>query len=114
MRSKLKLGWDGKQYDLLVTMDIVEKIDEEFGLAQSYIKLASGQMRETQANKIICFALNLAGCDVTRDQLWESIYTGESEIEPQELMRAAMNIIIACYPVVEGDQPKKRKPRKRS
>lgn len=105
MRRKITIGWDGDDYELIVTMDVIDRLEEHVNLAQMNRRTAMGDIRFSHSAKLIALILREAGALVTPDDVYESLYNGGS-IEPTDLIP----ILNSIYEVVFPEPEKKSKP----
>lgn len=113
--SKLvKLGWAGKEYQIKVTMRIVNILGQHVNIWQVLNQLNNRDVRPDVASLILSIFLKEAGADVEQDDIYSALHWGD-ESEKLHLAEALGQLLGACIP----EPPKKkaqqsRKPRKPS
>ena len=88
LRKQLELTWQGKLYKLLVTMEVIDRVDDKISTGVLLARQATGDVRFAKIAKFISIVLNEAGATTTQ----ESVYCGMFEdgttsmTEAQELL----------------------------
>lgn len=98
---KTKLGWQGEQYELTITMEVVESIDMEVNLLATAVEIDKGGIpKVTVVAKLYALLLQAAGLDVTKEDVYESML---GDIEDGAKMTAAARYAISlCFPQLES------------
>ena len=84
IRQTYKMLWDGVEYEIKFTMELIETIDEA----------VNGELRITQSTKLIALVLNSAGANVTKEQVFDGL--GE-HIDASELGNITIEIANRCF-----------------
>ena len=101
-RTPISLTWEGKQYQCIVTMDVIDRLEDDLNLYKLVVQAANGDMRFSKISKLIAALLNEGGCDVTTEQVWEGMF-GAGDVSADDLIPMMETIFKAVYP-----QPKKK------
>ena len=106
---KAKLGWQGEQYEITVTMELVEDLDEKVNVLATAIELGKGDIPKiTLVAKLYSTLLYHAGVNVSKEDVYESIMSAPAE--SAELVAAARHAIDLCFPRIdEGIKGSKKK-----
>jgi len=75
MRKKLELNWQGKPYKLMVTMEVIDRVEDKISTGLLLARQTQGDIRFSHVAKFISIVLNEAGASTTQ----EGIYTGMFE-----------------------------------
>lgn len=102
LRKKLDLEWDGKRYPLLVTMEVVEGLEEVVNLTQLNLSMMDGDLKVSHACKLIALILNEAGAEVTTEDVYTEVFTGD-QFDMTQMMEVLNLIFSAVFP-----EPKKK------
>jgi predicted nucleic acid-binding protein len=100
MRKKLTIGWNDIDYSLIVTMEVIERIEEQVNLAIMNKRTSEGDIRFSHAARLIAIVLNEAGCNVTASEVYESLYL-DGSIKPMDLIPILNLIYEAAFPEPE-------------
>lgn len=102
INKTIKLAWEGVEYDIHITMRVIDSIEEELNLMKVVEQCTTGDVRFSHAAKLIAILLRSAGCPVTQEDVFEGIFSEET-IEPQEVIQLLWHILEAIFP-----EPKKK------
>ena len=100
--ERVKLNWKGDEYSVLMTMRIVEEIEESLNLSKMVMDCGSGNLKVSHASRLIAIILEKSGCDVTAEEIWEEIFSG-GDVDPVEMTNMVTLILGAIFPA-----PKKK------
>lgn len=102
MRRKLDLNWGGESYSLLVTMEVIDRIEDKINVGRLLSQQTTGDVRFSHVAKFIALILNEAGARVTQEDIYTGMFDG-GEITPENLIPFMNNIFTAFFP-----EPKKK------
>ena len=88
------LAWKGKEYRLKPTMRLINAIEQQVSLSLTAQRMAQGQPPISHIATIAGVMLRSAGCEVTDEDIYMEISTGDSDIT--DLVSA---IFEAAFPV---------------
>ena len=94
IRQTYKMLWDGVEYEIKFTMELIETIDEAVNLMKVVQRCNNGELRITQSTKLIALVLNSAGANVTKEQVFDGL--GE-HIDASELGNITIEIANRCF-----------------
>lgn len=98
-----KIGWQGKQYDITITMELVEAIDNEVNVLSTAIEIDKGGIpKVTLVAKLYAVLLNSVGVNVTQEDVYQSIMA--SPANSAELVQAARYVLNLCFPQIETSE----------
>lgn len=102
LRREIALNWGGKEYRVLITMAVIDRLENHINLAVLVAQSARGDIRFSHAAKLIALLLNEAGCKVTAEDVYEGMFGG-GEVSIAEVVALLSNIFSAIFP-----EPKKK------
>ena len=102
MRTPITLSWEGKPYKVLVTMEVVDRIEDDLNLYKLVTQTATGDIRFSKIAKLISLLLIEGGCKVTQQDVWEGMFA-QGGITATDLAPLMGEIFEAVYPT-----PKKK------
>ena len=77
INKTLKLSWEGEEYHVLVTMRLIDMIEDDghgdINLMKMAAQVSQDDLRYSQASKLIAILLQSAGCNVTQDDVWDGL-----------------------------------------
>ena len=73
IRKPVKLAWNGKSKKLIVTMLVIERIQNEVGIME-LTKVNADNMNFPLVSKFFYILLDEAGFDLTWDQVFDNIF----------------------------------------
>lgn len=88
LRKKLELNWEGKVYTLLVTMEVIDRVDDKISTGILLARQGVGDVRLSHVAKFLSIVLNEAGAKTTQESVYEGMFADgkASMIEAQGLM----------------------------
>ena len=108
LRKKLELNWQGKQYKLQVTMEVIDNIEDHVSIAALIKRQQAGDVRLSHIAKLISVVLNLAGANTTQEEVYEGMYDGKDSMREAQVVLA--HILSAMLPTPKKkDEPTKDK-----
>jgi len=104
INDTLPLSWEGEDYELIVTMKIVDKIEEHVNLMKMVGMMSQDipDIRFSQAAKVISILLTAAGCPVSQEDVWNGMF-GDGELTTEDAVIIMWKIIPCIFP-----EPKKK------
>jgi len=107
MFGKTTLGWEGEKYEIRMTMELVEAIDQEVNVLATAIELDKGGIpKMSVVAKLYALLLQSAGVDVAQEDVYRSIM--KEPAESAELVGAARHAITLCFPDLESPERTKK------
>ena len=95
------LEWQGDEYELLVTMPVIAKIEEDVNLIKLAQSLANNDVKMSHVAIVFAHLLREAGAKVTHDDVWQAMF---SEDAPDVI--GAATIALSCvFPEVKTTAP---------
>ena len=102
INKTIKLGWDGVEYSLKITMAVIDKIDDDVNLVKLVAEYEKGDARISKIARLLATLLNEAGATVTVEQVFHALF-GSGEIDRNQIKLMMTGIFSAIFP-----QPKKK------
>lgn len=107
----LSLTWDGQEYDIAVTMKLIDKIEDKINLFQLAAQLESGDIRFSKVAQLFAVLLQSAGAKVTADDVYQGMFSG-GDVNPADLIVVLGEVFAAIFPEPpeksEATPPKKK------
>lgn len=77
LRKKLNLGWNGKEAELLVTLEIVSRIEQKVSPSWIQSQFAKGHPPLAETAKLLSLLLAEAGITATQDDIYYELHYSE-------------------------------------
>jgi hypothetical protein len=78
LRKKLELNWQGEEYSLLVTMEVIDRIDDKVNVGKLLYSEAVDDVRITKKAKLIATVLSEAGAEVSQEDVYNELMAVDS------------------------------------
>jgi hypothetical protein len=101
LRKKLELKYKGAEYSLLVTFDVIERIDEQVNIGNLFRDEQNDSVKITKKARFVAVVLREAGAKVTDDEIYEVLTTGGA-VEVNELY------LMMLWAMLADNTPKKK------
>ena len=102
INKTLTLSWEGVDFDVNITMRLIDKIEEDINLMKMVERMSSGDVRFSHAAKLVSHLLHSAGCTATQEDVFQGMF-GDSDIQPNDLLELLWKIFAIIFP-----EPKKK------
>lgn len=102
LRKAVNINWNGKQYSILVTMEVIERLEEKVNLVTMATQANSRDLRFSHAAKLIAAFLNEGGANVTTEEVYAGMFGG-GDVTPAQLGDMMREIFAVVFP-----EPKKK------
>ena len=102
INKRINLVWKEKTYDILMTMRLIEKIEEHLNLSRMVSDCSTGDLKVSHASRLIATILESAGAEVTSEEIWEDIFGG-GDFSPTAMVETVTAIMSTIFP-----EPKKK------
>ena len=103
--KNLKIGWLGKEYQVALSFELANKIEQDINLQRFAEQASMNDVRWTDAAIIFTHIFNHAGVNVTPQEVFSEMFGGD--IDAAEARDTIVEIVSMFFP----DRSKK-KPRK--
>ena len=77
LRTKVELSWQGVEYPLLVTMEVIDRVDEKINLGKLLSRHLDDDVRHSHSAKFLALMLNEAGAKATQDDVFDEMFDSE-------------------------------------
>lgn len=110
--DSIKLKWQGKEYDCPITMSLAKKMEKGgLNILATAVELDKGGIPPiTLVSELYAWLLVEGGCDVSEDQVYESIMS--DPVNSSALVLAAKRAINLFFPPVDGAERTSKKSKK--
>lgn len=105
--KELSFEWQEQTYSVLVTMDLLDKIDEEFNIVNAVATLTTGDVKFTKVSRFVSFAIGLAGGDIATEEVYQQIF-GKQEKNLSAALILCNKVLASCFPDLEEDEGEKK------
>ena len=102
INKRIQLTWKDQQYDVLMTMRLIEKVEEHLNLSRMVSDCSAGDLKVSHAARLIATLLEHAGAKVTTEEIWEDIFSG-GDFSPTAMVETVTAIMGTIFP-----EPKKK------
>ena len=102
LRKELVLNWQDEKFKLLVTMAVIDKIEDSINIGRLLAQHATGDIRFSHVARFISLLLNEAGAEVTQEEVYAGMFT-DGDITAANLHDFMGNVFEAFFP-----EPKKK------
>lgn len=104
LRKKLDLTWQGEKHSLLVTMEVIDRVEDRVNVGALLARFTQSDIRFSHVAKFVAVLLNEAGASVTQEEVYNGMFSG-GDITPENIYPFMTNIFGAFFP-----EPKKKEP----
>jgi hypothetical protein len=104
LRKELVLTWQGDKFKLLVTMAVIDKVEDSINIGRLLAQHATGDVRFSHVARFLSILLNEAGAEVTQEEVYAGMFT-DGDITAENLHTFMGNVFEAFFP-----EPKKKEP----
>ena len=113
LRKELVLNWQDEKFKLLVTMAVIDKVEDSINIGRLLAQHATGDIRFSHVARFISLILNEAGAEVTQEEVYAGMFT-DGDITAANLHVFMGNVFEAFFPEPKKKElttttPKKRK-----
>jgi len=102
INKKVVISYGGKDYEVKMTMEVIDHLESHINLLQMASRLANGDIRYSHAAKLISLLLNISGAKVTQTEVYESMF-GADGGSAAGVISAMGDILMTIFP-----EPKKK------
>jgi hypothetical protein len=102
LRKELSLTWQGKEHKLLVTMEVIDRIEDQINVGQLLAQQTRGDIRFSHVAKFLSVLLNESGAQTTQESVYTGMFQG-GDITPENMLSFMANVYSAFFP-----EPKKK------
>jgi len=97
MRKKLELNWKGKDYALLVNMEVIDRVEDKISLGVVLSRQLTGDIRFSHVARLISIVLNEAGANTTQEDVYEYMFS-DGNVTMQETTALLTYVLSAFFP----------------
>lgn len=102
VNKTLSLTWKGVEYNPVVTMRVIDRIEEELNLMQLVQRVTEGDVRFSHVAKLVSLLLQSAGCPASQEEVFEEMF-GDGDVTPHEAVEFCWKVFAVIFP-----EPKKK------
>jgi hypothetical protein len=97
INERVRLTWKGEEYSILMTMRVIEEIEEHINLSKMVMNCSKGDLKVSHASRLIAIILEKSGCVVSSDEIWNEVFSG-GDVDPVEMTNMVTLILGAIFP----------------
>ena len=98
VNKTLKMSWDGVEYNVLVTMLLIDNIEEDLNLVKLMARAAQNDIRYSHACRLISMLLKSAGCPATQKEIWDGMSDTDGSYDVESLATLLWQIFAVIFP----------------
>jgi hypothetical protein len=98
IRKELKLNWQGTEYKCLITMSVIDRIEDELNLILMMEQTRKGDVRFAKVARLFAILLNEAGADVTTDEVYHGMFDGGAQLDDVVVLLSQVFTVIFPEP----------------
>ena len=96
LRAKVELTWNGVAYPLLVTMEVIDRVDDKVNIGKLLLRNLSGDTRYSHSAKFLSLMLNEAGAKTTQEEVYEMMFASDG-ITLDDVAEFNELLLSACF-----------------
>tara|TARA_R110000787_G_scaffold286258_2_gene403883 strand:- start:458 stop:796 length:339 start_codon:yes stop_codon:yes gene_type:complete len=77
LRTKVELSWRGVEYPLLVTMEVIDRVDDKLNIGKLLTRYLANDVRHSHSAKFLSLMLNEAGAKTTQEEVHMEMFSSE-------------------------------------
>lgn len=102
---KATLKWEGKEYELTVTMDVAVDVDESINILAASVELEKGGIpKMTMIAKMYSVLLVHAGAKVTDEDVYKKLMTLDDVSASSEIVNLTRNALALFFPKIDAPE----------
>jgi len=111
INRRVELEWNGESCSVLVTMEVIERLEEKLNLAGMAREVSTGDVRFSRAARLVSMLLNEGGMPTTTQEVFDGMFNGEgaSGADVIALVTQILNAVFPSPKKKSGTSNKKRK-----
>lgn len=110
INTELKLKWRGDDYKLKVTMEVIDRVEDQINVMRLVQQVSDGDFRMAKIAKLLSVILVEAGCDTDQEDVYLGM-TGGGDVSVADVMPMLGTIWEAFYPNSKKKSTDKVKPK---
>lgn len=104
IRKELAINWQEKEYKCLITMQVIDRIEDELNLILMMEQTRKKDVRFAKVARLFAILLNEAGADVTTDDVYQGMFGGGFDLND------VVTLLSQVFSVIFPDPVKKPTP----
>ncbi len=111
----ITLTWRGEEYDVVMSMLLVDRIENKINLMQLADQCARGDVRYSHVANLLSIILNHAGAKTTQEKVFNGMFGGDGgddgdDSNKKQVLASAVNILWEVLAAIFPEQHTKKKP----
>ena len=112
INKTLVLTWNDVDYDIHMTMRLIDRIEEDINLMKMVERASTGDVRFAHAANLISILLKSAGCLATQEEVFEGMFGGDEEMQPHEVVALLWKVFAVIFPDPKKKPTAAKKPKR--
>jgi hypothetical protein len=96
LRTEVELSWHGVKYPLLVTMEVIDRVDDKINIGKLLSRHLDNDVRHSHSAKFLSLMLNEAGANTTQEEVHEEMFQKEG-VTLMDVKNFNEILLSACY-----------------
>lgn len=96
LRAKVELEWQGVKYPLLVTMEVIDRVDDKVNIGKLLLRNLANDTRYSHSAKFLSLMLNEAGAKTTQDEIHRTMFSDKG-ISLDDVAQFNEILLSACF-----------------
>lgn len=96
LRAKVELSWHGVEYPLLVTMEVIDRVDDKVNIGKLLSRHLVDDVRYSHSAKFFSLMLNEAGAKTTQEEVYFEMFK-EGGVTLMDVKNFNELLLSACY-----------------
>lgn len=105
INKTITLSWDGIDTPIIITMAVIDRLEEDLNLIKIANSANSGDIKYSQIAKLISCLFKVAGRNISQEDVWMGMFAGDNS---RETLAQAVAMVGAIMEVI-FPMPKKPK-----
>jgi len=112
VNKTLTMSWKGVEYHVLVTMRLIDQIEEDINLVKMMARAAKDDIRYSHASHLVSMLLQSAGCPTSQEEVWEGLSDGEGRMDVVTVANLLWEIFAIVFPEPKKKDESVKKPKR--
>ena len=96
LRAEVELSWHGVKYPLLVTMEVIDRVDDKINIGKLLSRHLDGDVRHSHSARFFSLMLNEAGASTTQEEVYDEMFSKEG-VSLMDVKNFNEILLSACY-----------------
>lgn len=102
IRKEIELTWRSQKYSVIITMGVIDKIEDQLNLVLMMQQASRGDVRFSKVARLFTILLKAGGANVTVEEVYKDMFSEKTDLD--DLTGILSTVFGAIFP----DEPKKK------